>query len=133
MKAMIVLASACCCALVLACSSNGIVEAPVTFCAEDPVALRVYVRDSVSGIFAGSSTTVTASTDQSALTFRSAVGTDSAPFMIPGTPGTYTLLIRKDGYRDWTKTGITVLGVASGACKGIPTTTEITAQLIRAS
>lgn len=117
-----------CCVILLACGSSA-VDAPIA-CADDPVALKVYIRDSISGTFAGSNTAVTAATNQGALTLRSTVGTDAAPFMIPGGPGTYSLLVRKDGYRDWSRTDIQVQGVTSGPCKGIPTTTEVTAQLM---
>lgn len=112
-------------ATVIACGS------PTDVCVAIPVsAVAVHVRDARTGAFSASNTTLIASSVGYAdtVSYGPIPTADSLPLRAGNRPGTYSLLVRKPGYRDWGRSGVTVREAAP-PCGGRPVTVELDAVL----
>ena len=96
----------------IACHTKAPSENVATACTDvSTPALAVYVRDSVTGLFAASGSTASAVsgsyTDRRIVAANPAL--DTVPVSLaPDRAGTYDVRISKPGYADWAKSGVVV-------------------------
>jgi hypothetical protein len=116
-----------------ACSTTVPSENLATACTEmSTSASAVYVRDSVTGVFAASGSTAAAVSGSymDSRTVATNPALDSLPVSLaPDRAGTYDVRISKPGYANWAKSGVTV--ETSGSQCPYVMTVKLTALLQR--
>ena len=119
-------------ALLVAATSCGILAPDDLVCLTIPVdGILIYVKDSATRAWAASGAHFTARSgdyvDSTTYPSRFPLG-DSLPMRAAsGQAGIFSVTVRKEGYRDWTRTGI---WVGTNKC-GEPRTVTVTALLQR--
>lgn len=96
----------CSAALLTGCGGG-----PTNVCTGDFPALRITVRDSLTGTAAASGAIATATRrgdTAETIIVPNDTSRDGVPIPLGSLPGTYDVLLKKAGYADWTKSGIVV-------------------------
>lgn len=116
-------------ALSLAACDGSYYVAPQRTCPPAiTIAIRLDVRDSVTGAGAALGATVSAHYSGTAGTYTlpDITGTDTLRILVGTQPGTYDLTIKRSGYATWTRNGIVVEADPLGCA---PKTVALTARL----
>jgi hypothetical protein len=117
-------------ALLVVCGSLSACS-QTTVCDDQLVpAIRVTVRDSLTGVFLGSASTVVALRHGTPVDTIQAPPTavDADPVLVGFLPGTYDLTVTRVGYMTWTKQDVQVQAT-NGGCD--PATVDLQANLVK--
>ena len=102
------------------CTSGGVPTSPRVVCSDPSPAFGIRIKDVQTQRYVASGSSVIASTSTYAETVTAGASfPDSQPVFLGYRPGTYSLLVRKPKYSDWTAGGF-VVKPAAAPCVGNP-------------
>jgi len=104
----------------VACSEDAESTPPIVTCGTPPFAISVRITDAGTGRYVASGATVIASSGSYSDVRRlPSTYPDSSPVLLGENAGTYTLIVSKPGYMDWTRGGL-VVKPSAAPCEGFP-------------